>query len=68
MSFRCPPNSDCDEGVTGDLDDVVRDLVAVADLGVRQDPPIRFAYENLAWGTSIDRWEGLWEVVKRGIR
>jgi 4-hydroxyphenylpyruvate dioxygenase len=54
-----------DEGVTGDLDVIVRDLVEVADLGVREDPPIRFAYENLAWGTFIDRWEGLWEVVKR---
>ena len=54
-----------DEGVTGDMDVIVQDMVEVADLGLKEDPPIKFAYENLAWGTFIDNWEGLWEVVRR---
>jgi 4-hydroxyphenylpyruvate dioxygenase len=54
-----------DEGVTGDMDVIVQDMVEVAELGLKRDPPIKFAYENLAWGTFIDNWEGLWEVVKR---
>lgn len=54
-----------DEGVTGDMDVIVQDMVEVADLGLKEDRPIRFAYENLAWGTFIDDWEGLWEVVRR---
>jgi 4-hydroxyphenylpyruvate dioxygenase len=54
-----------DEGVTGDMDVIVQDMVEVAELGLKRDPPIKFAYENLAWGTFIDNWEGVWEVVKR---
>lgn len=54
-----------DRGVTGNMDLIVQDMVEFADLGLKEDPPIRFAYENLAWGTFIDKWEGLWEVVKR---
>jgi 4-hydroxyphenylpyruvate dioxygenase len=54
-----------DEGVTGDVDVIVQDMVEVAELGLKEDPPIKFAYENLAWGTFIDNWEGLWKVVKR---
>jgi 4-hydroxyphenylpyruvate dioxygenase len=54
-----------DEGVTGDSEVIVRDMVEVADLGLKENPPIKFAYENLAWGTFIDRWERLWDVVRR---
>jgi 4-hydroxyphenylpyruvate dioxygenase len=54
-----------DEGVTSDMDVIVQDLAEVADLGLKEDPPIRFVYENLAWGTFIDRWETLWQVVKK---
>lgn len=52
------------EGVTGDLDIVARDLREIADLGAKQNPPFRFAYENLCWGTFNDTWERAWAVVK----
>ncbi|EXJ78922.1 hypothetical protein A1O3_08422 [Capronia epimyces CBS 606.96] len=52
-------------GISGDLDLIVRDMIEVADLGLKEDPPVRFAYENLAWGTYVDTWEKLWEVVTR---
>lgn len=54
-----------DGGVTGNMDVIIQDMIEVADLGQREDPPIKFAYENLAWGTFIDRWETLWEVVQK---
>jgi 4-hydroxyphenylpyruvate dioxygenase len=54
-----------DDGVTGDLEVVVADMVEMADLGQMESPPIKFAYEHLAWGTFIDAWEGVWEVVRR---
>jgi len=54
-----------DEGVTGDMDVIVQDMVEVADLGLKEDPRIKFAYENLAWGTFIDDWESLREMVRR---
>ena len=54
-----------DEGVSGDMDLIVKDMSEVADLGLKEQPPVRFAYENLAWGTFIDTWEGVWEVAKR---
>ncbi|KAL2835653.1 xylose isomerase-like protein [Aspergillus pseudoustus] len=53
------------EGITGDLEAIVRDLTEMAEIGLEQDPPISFAYEGVAWGTYIDTWQGTWEVVKR---
>jgi len=52
-------------GITGDMDLIVQDMTEVADLGLKEDPCIRFAYENLAWGAYVDTWERLWEVVSR---
>lgn len=54
-----------DEGVSGDLETIVADMVEVAELGLKEVPPVKFAYENLAWGTFVDTWEGVWEVVRR---
>ncbi|PYI22393.1 xylose isomerase-like protein [Aspergillus japonicus CBS 114.51] len=50
---------------TGHLDRIVADMVELAELGLQQRPVIRFAYENLAWGTHVATWETLWTVVER---
>ncbi|OQV00413.1 hypothetical protein CLAIMM_05908 [Cladophialophora immunda] len=52
-------------GTTGDLEVIVRDLSEMADLGLKEDPVVSFAYEGVAWGTHIDTWQGTWDVVKR---
>ena len=52
------------EGVTGDIDIVARDLREIADLGAKENPPYKFAYENLCFGTFNGTWEKAWEVVK----
>ncbi|ETN37952.1 uncharacterized protein HMPREF1541_07575 [Cyphellophora europaea CBS 101466] len=49
---------------TGERSRVVADLREAADLGLQCEPPVRFAYEALAWGTHADRWEQVWEVVE----
>jgi 4-hydroxyphenylpyruvate dioxygenase len=54
------PASQC----TGDRARIVADLQEVADMGLQQQPVIRFAYEALCWGTHVDFWEQAWEVVK----
>ncbi|OJD28682.1 3-dehydroshikimate dehydratase [Diplodia corticola] len=51
--------------VSGDMDLIVSDLREVADMGARENPPVTFAYEALAWGTHVDTWEESWEVVQR---
>lgn len=51
--------------LTSDIDAIAADMVEVADLGVQRPRPIRFAYENLCWGTHIDTWEQAWEIVRR---
>lgn len=51
--------------VADDLDLIVADLRKVADFGLAQSPPIRFAYESLCWSTRVDTWEACWDVVKR---
>ncbi|KAL1963038.1 hypothetical protein VTN77DRAFT_8786 [Rasamsonia byssochlamydoides] len=50
---------------TGDIDVIVSDLREIADLGLKESPPFRFAYEALAWGNHIDTWEACWDVVCR---
>ncbi|GAB1197695.1 hypothetical protein APSETT444_006998 [Aspergillus pseudonomiae] len=62
--IQIPSNFQAD-GISGDLDLIVSDMVEVADLGLKEEPVVRFAYENLAWGTFISTWESLWEVVRR---
>ncbi|KAE8382312.1 xylose isomerase-like protein [Aspergillus bertholletiae] len=59
------PSNFQSEGISGDLDLIVSDMIEVADLGLKEEPVVRFAYENLAWGTFISTWESLWEVVRR---
>lgn len=55
------PKAEC----TGDLEVIVKDLQQIADLGLQQNPPIRFVYESLCWSTYIDTWEQCWDVVER---
>ncbi|KAB8277281.1 xylose isomerase-like protein [Aspergillus minisclerotigenes] len=59
------PSNFQSEGISGDLDLIVSDMIEVADMGLKEEPVVRFAYENLAWGTFISTWEDLWEVVRR---
>jgi 4-hydroxyphenylpyruvate dioxygenase len=53
------------DGVTGHPEVVARDLREIADIGAAQDPPFRFAYENLCFGTYNDTWEKAWGIVKK---
>lgn len=50
---------------TGSHEKIVADLIEVSDLGVREDPPIRFAHEVMAWGAHMDTWQGAWEITKK---
>ena len=52
------------DGFTGDLDVVVKDLRVLADMGERNEPKMRFAYENLSFGTWVSTWKDAWDVVK----
>ncbi|KAJ3545831.1 hypothetical protein NM208_g2316 [Fusarium decemcellulare] len=59
------PTNWLQEGTTGDIDVLVKDLVEMADIGLEQNPVVSFAYEGVAWGTHIDTWEGTWDIVQR---
>jgi 4-hydroxyphenylpyruvate dioxygenase len=50
--------------VSGDLHMLVADMREIADLGLQESPPMRFAYEALCWGTHVDTWEASWDVVQ----
>jgi 4-hydroxyphenylpyruvate dioxygenase len=52
------------QGVTGDFGRLVEDLQLLADRGAEHDPPVRFAYEGVCWGTFVDTWRKAWEIVK----
>ncbi|KAK7416844.1 hypothetical protein QQX98_004902 [Neonectria punicea] len=64
-TIQIPANFLPAEQLTGDMNVIVSDMVDLADLGLQQDPPIRFAYESLCWSTHIDTWEKSWEVVQK---
>ncbi|TPX11259.1 uncharacterized protein E0L32_001077 [Thyridium curvatum] len=51
--------------ITEDREIIASDLRELADMGLAEEPPIRFAYENLCWAKYIDTWESLWDIVKR---
>jgi 4-hydroxyphenylpyruvate dioxygenase len=60
------PSTFLDEDkVTGDKTVIVADLKEIADLGMKEDPTMRFAYESLAWGTYVNTWEQCWDIVKQ---
>ena len=60
-----PPDPETDLARTvGDRDTIVGDLRELAEIGAQHTPPIRFAYEALAWGTHVNTWEAAWEVVQ----
>lgn len=49
----------------GSLDTIVDDLRMLALLGEIHSPPVKFAYEAIAWGTHVDTWEKSWDIVQR---
>ncbi|KAK1962223.1 xylose isomerase-like TIM barrel [Colletotrichum eremochloae] len=63
--IQIPSNILPADQVSEDLDLHIADLTEVADIGAASEPPIRFSYESLSWGTRVDVWERCWEVVQR---
>lgn len=63
--IQIPANFLDKDKITGDLDVVVTDLKKVADMGLKESPVIKFAYENLCWSTYFDTWEQGWDIVER---
>lgn len=63
--IQIPSNVLPAEHVSEDLELHIADLAEVADIGAASNPPIRFSYESLSWGTRVDVWETCWEVIQR---
>ena len=53
---------------TGDEGKIIDDLREVADLGAKEDPPIRFAYEAISWGAHVNTWQHAWKIVQEARR
>ncbi|KAL7795759.1 xylose isomerase-like protein [Trichoderma ceciliae] len=51
--------------VSPSMDIIVQDMVEIAEIGLKANPVVRFAYEALCWGTRVDTWEASWDVVQR---
>jgi 4-hydroxyphenylpyruvate dioxygenase len=50
--------------IVGDFEIIASDLRLLATLGAARFPPVKFAYEALAWGTYINTWEASWDIVQ----
>ncbi|KAJ4299493.1 hypothetical protein N0V90_004738 [Kalmusia sp. IMI 367209] len=64
-TIQIPANFLPSDQLTSDLDVIAGDLIELADLGIKEDPPIRFAYEALCWSTHIDTWEKSYAVLQK---
>lgn len=42
-----------------------RDMKEIAELGMKEDPTMIFAYESPAWGTYVTRREECWDIVEQ---
>jgi 4-hydroxyphenylpyruvate dioxygenase len=62
--IQIPSNFNTD-GTTGDMKEIVSDMLEITDLAAKENPVIRLAYEAIAWGAHVDLWEQSWEVVQR---
>lgn len=63
--IQIPGNFLSKDEITDDLDVVVGDLQEVADMGLKETPVVKFAYENLCWSTYFDTWQKAWDLVER---
>lgn len=43
-------------------------LCKAADLDATERPPVKLAYEALAWGTLVDKWDYFWKEVQQANR
>ena len=59
------PSNTMEDNITSDSYQVVRDMIEIAEMGLKEQPVVRFAYENLAWSSVNDTWEGIWDVVQK---
>ncbi|KPI35638.1 3-dehydroshikimate dehydratase [Cyphellophora attinorum] len=57
-------SSNTDPEANGDEAVIVSDLRSLAELGQCHEPPIRFAYEALAFGVHVADWEESLRIVK----
>lgn len=57
------PSNDSKNAI-GEQAIIIRELQILAELGARQDPPVNFAYEALAWGTHVADWEESLRIVE----
>ncbi|EED12815.1 4-hydroxyphenylpyruvate dioxygenase, putative [Talaromyces stipitatus ATCC 10500] len=63
--IHIPSNFLPKEELSDAIDLLVSDMTELADLGLEERPPVRFAFESLCWGTYVDTWEQSYEVVQR---
>lgn len=63
-TIQIPANFLPAEQLSGDINIIAGDLIELAELGQKEEPPIRFAYEALCWSTHIDTWEKSLEVAQ----
>ncbi|KAF4945346.1 hypothetical protein FSARC_14443 [Fusarium sarcochroum] len=54
-----------EDKLTDDVDLIAADFIKAAEMGLQQEPVIKFAFEALCWGTRINTWEASWDVVQR---
>ncbi|KAF3385542.1 hypothetical protein F1880_002137 [Penicillium rolfsii] len=63
-NFLAPDSKTSLPRTVGDFDTIVEDLRELAARGAKHEPPIKFAYEALAWGTHVNTWEESWKIVQ----
>ncbi|WWC65527.1 uncharacterized protein I303_108145 [Kwoniella dejecticola CBS 10117] len=51
---------------TATFEEIGRDLNWLAELGAKQNPPVKIAYESWCFGERLASWEDTWKLVQLG--
>ncbi|OAR00981.1 hypothetical protein LLEC1_02065 [Akanthomyces lecanii] len=49
--------------LSDDMTILIQVFQGAADVGLKQTPTVRFAFEALCWGTRVSAWEDSWRIV-----
>ncbi|GAA5851991.1 hypothetical protein JCM8547_000120 [Rhodosporidiobolus lusitaniae] len=63
--IQVPATWRLDDGVTGDEEKIVKEFRELSDLGLKNNPPIRFAYEPMCWSTYAYTWQKAYNIVRK---
>lgn len=65
--FIVQVGSNDEPDATSEFDKIVEDMTWVAELGAKQNPPVKISYEPWCFSPHTSDWESCWKIVKAAV-